>query len=154
VTPGPAVTGPVTGGQYCAQAPVHFDEVAVSGANEYRVNPRALVTTVTPPIVAVFSAAPDPAAPDPAVPDAEAEALVGVPLPALVPEDELEHAVAPIATAAIPAAATILIRIDDPFRGHGLPAPVLCWPLRPRRTPSDLAGLVLILGGLPAKVSR
>jgi hypothetical protein len=97
-----------------------------------------LVTTVTPPIVALFSAAPDPAAPD-----AEAEALAGVPFPALVPEDVLEHAAAPIVTAAIPATATILIRMDDPFRGHGLSAPVPCWPLRQRHTPSDRVGLVL-----------
>jgi len=95
VTPCPAAAGPVTGGQICAQAPVHFDVVAVSGANEYRVNPWALVTTLTPLIVAVFSPAPDPAAP--------------------VLDDELEHAAAPIATAATPATAIILIRIDLSF---------------------------------------
>jgi hypothetical protein len=106
VTPCPAAAGPVTGGQICAQAPVHFDTVAVSGANEYKVNPWALVTTLTPLIVAVFSPAPDPA---------EAEALDGVPLPAPVPDDELEHAAAPIATAATPATAAILIRIDLSF---------------------------------------
>jgi hypothetical protein len=66
-----------------------------------------LVTTLTPLIVALFSPAPDPAAPV-----ADAEALDGVPLPALVLEDELEHAAAPTATTATPAAATILIRID------------------------------------------
>jgi hypothetical protein len=33
VTPA-AVTGPVTGGQFCAHVPLHFDVVAVSGANE------------------------------------------------------------------------------------------------------------------------
>jgi hypothetical protein len=82
---------------------MHLDAVAVSGANEYKVNPWALVTTLTPLIVAVFSAAPDPAAP---------EALDGVPLPAPVLDDELEHAAAPITTAATPAAATILIRMD------------------------------------------
>ena len=86
---------------------MHLDAVAVSGANEYKVNPRALVTTLTPLTVTVLSAAPDPAAPD-----AEAEAPVGVPLPAPVPDDELEHAAAPSATATIPAAATIVIRID------------------------------------------
>jgi len=37
LTPCPAAAGPVTGGQICAQAPVHFDAVAVSGANEYKV---------------------------------------------------------------------------------------------------------------------
>ena len=33
--------------------------VAVSGTNEYSVKPLALVSTVTPPIVAVFRAVPD-----------------------------------------------------------------------------------------------
>jgi hypothetical protein len=65
-----------------------------------------LVTTLTPLIVVVFSPAPDPAAP---------EALDGVPLPAPVPDDELEHAAAPITTAATPAAAAILIRMDLSF---------------------------------------
>jgi len=115
LTPCPAAAGPVTGGQICAQAPVHFDAVAVSGANEYKVNPWALVTTLTPLIVAVFSAAPDPAAPG-----ADAEALDGVPFPAPV-LDELEHAVAPIATAAIPAAASVLIRRDLSFAPFSVP---------------------------------
>ena len=111
MTPCPAAAGPVTGGQICAQAPLQFDAVAVSGANEYRVNPWALVTTVTPPIVALFSAAPDP----------EADALDGVPFPALGLDDELEHAAAPIATAVIPAAASILIRIDLSFAPFSVP---------------------------------
>jgi hypothetical protein len=89
----------------------------VSGANEYKVNPWALVTTLTPLIVAVFSAAPDPAAPG-----ADAEALDGVPFPAPVLDDELEHAAAPIATAATPATATILIRIDLSFAPFSVPA--------------------------------
>jgi hypothetical protein len=66
-----------------------------------------LVTTLTPLIVAVFSAAPDPAAPD-----AGAEALGGPPLPELVLDGELEHAAALIAATATPAVATILIRSD------------------------------------------
>ncbi|HXF03703.1 MAG TPA: hypothetical protein VN601_12015 [Arthrobacter sp.] len=81
------------------------------------MNPWALVTTLTPPIVAVFSAAPDPAAPD-----AEAEALDGVPLPALVLDDELEHAAAPMATAATPVAASNLIRIDVSLAPFPVPA--------------------------------
>jgi hypothetical protein len=96
---------------------LHFDAVAVSGANEYRVNPWALVTTLTPPIVAVFSAAPDPAAPD-----AEAEALDGVSLPALVLDDELEHAAAPMAAATTSAAASNLIRIDVSLAPFPVPA--------------------------------
>jgi hypothetical protein len=72
------------------------------------VNPWALVTTLTPLTAVLFSAAPDPAAPD-------AEALDGVPFPAPVLDDEPEHAAAPITTAATPAAATILIRLDLSF---------------------------------------
>jgi hypothetical protein len=108
---------PVTGGQICAQAPVHFDAVAVSGANEYKVNPRALATTLTPLIVAVFSAAPDPAAPG-----AEAEEPDGVPLPAPLLDGELEHAAAPAATMATPAAAIILTRKDLFFAPFSVPA--------------------------------
>jgi hypothetical protein len=51
-----AVTGPFTGGQFCAHVPLHFDVVGVSGANEYSVKPALLVSTVTPPIFAVVTA--------------------------------------------------------------------------------------------------
>src|SRR6202046_5340916 len=54
VTPA-AVTGPVTGGQFCAHVPLHLDVVDVSGANEYSVKPALLVSTVAPAIVAVFT---------------------------------------------------------------------------------------------------
>ena len=64
VTPCPAAAGPVAGGRICAQVPVHVDVVAVSGANGYRVKPWALVTTVTPLMLAVFSAASDPGEPE------------------------------------------------------------------------------------------
>ena len=57
-TPEPAVAGPLTGGQIEAQEPLQFDFVLVSGMNEYKVKPLALVSTVTPPIFAVFSALP------------------------------------------------------------------------------------------------
>src|SRR5262252_4258549 len=56
VMPAPAVAGPVTGGQNAAHEPLHLDAVAVSGTNQYKVEPWALVTTVAPPILAVFSA--------------------------------------------------------------------------------------------------
>src|SRR5215472_14946315 len=59
VTPGPAVTGPGTGGQIWAQVPLQLDAVLVSGANEYRVRPWALVSTVAPLIVAVLTALAD-----------------------------------------------------------------------------------------------
>jgi hypothetical protein len=67
-----AVVGPFTGGQFCAHVPLHFDMVDVSGANEYRVNPLLLVSTVAPPIFAVCT-----------VPAAAAAGLL-----VLVPEDE------------------------------------------------------------------
>src|SRR6185437_13933548 len=54
VRPAPAVTGPFTGGQAAAQAPLQSDFVMVSGANEYTAKPLASVSTVAPPIVAVF----------------------------------------------------------------------------------------------------
>jgi hypothetical protein len=80
------------------------------------VKPFALVTTVTPLTCAVFSA-PLAAALDPeaGAPDAEAGALAAEagaledPPPAALPlDDELEHAAALIATAAVPAAASIV----------------------------------------------
>jgi hypothetical protein len=49
-----AVAGPFTGGQNVAHVPLQLDLVGVSGANEYSVNPLALVSTVAPPIVVVF----------------------------------------------------------------------------------------------------
>jgi hypothetical protein len=109
---------------------LQFDLVAVSGANEYTVKPLALVTTVTPLICAVFSAPPAAAAleagalaEEAGALDAEAGALEGA-APAVPLDDELEHAAALIATAAVPAAASIVIRIlmdisltgDCPFR--------------------------------------
>lgn len=65
VTPAPAVTGPLTGGQYVAQLPLQFDVVLVSGTNQYNVSPAALVSTVAPPMVVVFSAGPELPEPDP-----------------------------------------------------------------------------------------
>src|SRR5882724_10525951 len=49
-----AVSGPFTGGQAAAQAPLQSDFVMVSGANEYTAKPLASVSAVAPPIVAVF----------------------------------------------------------------------------------------------------
>src|SRR5215472_1608195 len=56
--PGPGLGVPVTGGQYPAQTPLQCDRVGVSGANQYTVNPWAVVSTVTPPIVAVLRVPP------------------------------------------------------------------------------------------------
>src|ERR1700738_5702128 len=51
VTPGPAVAGPVTGGQKVAHDPVHFEVVEVSGTNQYTVRPLELVSTCWLPMV-------------------------------------------------------------------------------------------------------
>jgi hypothetical protein len=58
VTPEPAAAGPFTGGQTDAQEPLQFDFVLVSGTNQYKVNPLALVTTLVPPMLAVLSVLP------------------------------------------------------------------------------------------------
>ena len=100
VTPAPAVTGPLTGGQYVAQLPLQFDCVLVSGTNQYRVSPAALVSTVAPPMVVVFSACPEPDPPDP--PD-EPD-----PLDAAGADDELEQAPATSAIDIAPIAAAYL----------------------------------------------
>jgi hypothetical protein len=105
VTPA-AVADPVTGGQFCAHAPLHLDVVDVSGANEYSVNPLAVVSTVTPPIVAVFR-----------LPAAAAGLLVLVPLP-LAEEvaDELHAARTAAAAATASSADSILRRFGAPGR--------------------------------------
>jgi len=56
------VAGPWTGGQNEAHWPLHLNVVGVSGTNQHKVNSLALVSTVAPPIFAVFSAVPDAAA--------------------------------------------------------------------------------------------
>ena len=84
--------------------PLQLDLVGVSGANEYSVNPLALVSTVAPPTVAVFRL--------PAV--AAAGLLVLVPLLPLVEEvaDELHAA----RTAAVAATASSASSIRGRFR--------------------------------------
>lgn len=106
VMPGPPVAGPFTGGQYWAHDPLQFDLVAVSGANQYSVKPFALVSTVAPPIVAVFRAALDEAVPvDEAALDEELAE------PAELAVDVLPHAAAIRATAAKPTGAHHRLRI-------------------------------------------
>jgi hypothetical protein len=105
VTPGPAVAGPFTGGQYVAHAPLQFDLVAVSGTNEYSVNPWALVSTITPPIVAVFRAVPDELALAEADEAPAADGLLEL-CGAVV--DELPHAAAISAAATSPKGAHIV----------------------------------------------
>jgi hypothetical protein len=110
------------------------------------VKPFALVTTVTPLTCAVFSAPLAAAALDPeaGAPDAEAGALAAeagaledAPPAALPLDDELEHAAALIATAAVPAAASIVtwilmdvsftlmtcLFLQEPPEPRGLPRP-------------------------------
>ena len=102
VTPAPAVAGPLTGGQNVAHDPLHFDVVEVSGANQYRVKPWPLVSTLTPPIVVAFSALPLAAcAPE----FAAGELLVEV---------ELPQAAIIKAAAASPAGASHLLSIACP----------------------------------------
>ena len=60
VMPALAVAGPFTSGQYAVHDPVHLEVVAVSGPNQYKGCPAALVSTVTPLIRAVRRAS-DPA---------------------------------------------------------------------------------------------
>jgi hypothetical protein len=111
VTPDPAVAGPFTGGQKVTQEPVHFEVVGVSGANEYKVNPPALVSTCFPPIVVAISVDPDALA---AGLDAPAAAgVLLVPAAGVVPEelDELPHA-ATASTAAARPTAVIIFRIE------------------------------------------
>src|SRR5437588_12599339 len=51
VTPEPAVTGPLTGGQKVAHWPEQFDLVGVSMANQYKVMPLESTTTCWLPMV-------------------------------------------------------------------------------------------------------
>ena len=103
VTPD-AVVGPVTGGQFCAHVPLQLDVVGVSGANEYSVNPPALVSTVAPPIVAVFRL--------PAVAAAGLPLLL--PLPPLLEDvaDELHAARTAAAAATASSASSIRQRVQ------------------------------------------
>ena len=93
VTPDPAVTGPITGGQYVAHDPVHLDVAEVSGTNQYNVMPLALVTTAVPLMVLIARAPPL----APALAGAELAALLAPAAGALAADDalllaELAHA--------------------------------------------------------------
>ena len=111
VTPGPAVTGPFTGGQYAAHEPLQTDLAGVSEANEYKVKPRALVTTLVPPIVVAFRAVLEAAAGEAAALDE----VLGVLAVLLVPDgDEVPHAAAIRATPARPAGTNHRLRITYP----------------------------------------
>jgi hypothetical protein len=60
VVPAIAVTLPCTGGQYVRHEPVQFDLVGVSIANQYRVRPCELTSTVPMPVWRVETVVPDP----------------------------------------------------------------------------------------------
>src|SRR5580693_2029103 len=113
VTPDPAVTGPLTGGQKVAHDPVHLEVVEVSGANQYSVLPLELVSTATPLMVVMLTV--PPLALDAALLAPAAGALVAGALVAGALEDELAelpHADRARARAASPAAPNIFrIRI-------------------------------------------
>jgi hypothetical protein len=98
-----AVTGPFTGGQYWAQAPLQLDLVEVSGANQYSVKPLALVSTFTPLIVVDFTIELD--EPEPAAAALGEEPPPEPPEPDVLDDPELPHAAATRATAASPAGA-------------------------------------------------
>src|SRR5260370_6094635 len=78
VTPAPAVAGPVTGGQRRAQLPVQFEVAAVSGANQYSVNPAASVSTVTPLILSACRMVPAVAGPGGGEPGRSAQPAAAV----------------------------------------------------------------------------
>src|ERR1700761_7052643 len=100
VTPD-AVAGPLSGGQFCVHVALQLDLVGVSGANEYSVNPLALVSTVAPPIVPVFRL--------PAL--AAAGLLVLVPPPVEELPDELHAATTAAAATTASSASSIRTRL-------------------------------------------
>jgi hypothetical protein len=133
VTPGPAVAGPLTGGQIWAQLPLQFDLVAVSGTNEYRVNPLAFVSTVALPIFLVVSAVPDAAGLELDADALDAGAVDGVLAAPLELDDELPQAAAINAMAARPPGASHLCGIGilpspGTARRQASPAPSAAHP--------------------------
>jgi hypothetical protein len=89
---------------------LHFDVMGVSGANEYSVKPLLLVSTVAPPICAVFTVL--------------AAAATGLPLLLLAGDEEAEaeeapdelHAASPaVAAAAAGSARSIIFRVVMTF---------------------------------------
>ena len=121
VTPAAAVAGPFTGGQYVAHDPLQFDLVAVSGANQYSVNPFALVSTVAPAIFVVFRAELDePVAGVEAALDEEPPEAAGLDADEPDDPDELPHAAAIRAIPARPAGAHHRLRMSYPARRRSI----------------------------------
>jgi hypothetical protein len=115
--------------------------VAVSGANQYSVKPSALVRTVTPPIVAVFRAVPDGLA----LAEGPEEAPAGELLEVVGVVDELLHAAASSATAAIPMENRIVVRIGR-FRSKQNLRDTSCYVTQ-RGMPRLLPPTMLIVAG-------
>jgi hypothetical protein len=116
-----AVAGPLTGGQKVAHDPVHFEVVEVSGTNQYKVKPAALVTTCWPPMVFAARVVPpelEAGADEAALPPAAAGVLPET--AELLPE--LAQADRTSAAAARPAAPHIFrIRISPLHSANDLP---------------------------------
>jgi hypothetical protein len=87
--------------------PLQFDLVEVSGTNQYKVKPLALVSTVAPPIFVVPSVDPE----DPAGADAAGELPEPEPPDPPEPEDELPHAATTSTAATAPAGTSHLFRM-------------------------------------------
>jgi len=86
---------------------LQFDFVEVSGTNQYKVWPLALVSTVALPIFVVFRAVPEDAA------GADAAGELPEPLPEPPePEDELPHAATTSAAATAPTGTSHLFRMS------------------------------------------
>jgi hypothetical protein len=131
-----AVVAGFTGGQLVAHAPLHTDLADVSGANEYRVKPRALVSTVTLPTFAVFS--PTAAADADAEADGAVVALDDELLPlAEVPDDP--HAARAIAAAAA-AGTTSSIRRRGMSARRRVSDLIIAFPLRDWTRPAPSSG--------------
>jgi hypothetical protein len=60
VIPVPAVAGPFTGGQICAQPPLQLDLVAVSGANHYFTWRPPVLSSAAPMIASLPLSLPQP----------------------------------------------------------------------------------------------
>jgi hypothetical protein len=118
-----AVTGPFSGGQAAAHAPLQFDLVEVSGAKEYSVKPLLLVSTFTPPIVAEVTLLAPAAAGLLLVPEEVAGAALEAVLDGAELDEELLelHATSATAAAALTGSARRILRfLCDPIRAYDL----------------------------------
>src|SRR6476646_2188645 len=120
LTPEPAVTGPLTGGQKVAHWPEQFDLPGVSMANQYSVLPWASVSTCCPPMVFAVTVLPPAAAAGALLLEPPAAGVLLVVAELLLPE--LAQAETVRARAARPDDPHIFrIRIVSPSRCHDLP---------------------------------